>query len=241
MPARKIEFGLEYLDQLLFGVLNLDEQGQFYIAYSGGMDSTVLLHAVLGLKERRSLALTALHLDHGLQEESEEWRRRCGSICEQWGVPFESERINLILDRSIGVEASAREARYRWLQSRMSGDVCYLLTAHHQQDQAETFILNLLRGSGVDGLSASTAVTAFGPHKLVRPLLEVSQEAISVYARDNRLAWVTDPSNSDRSFRRNRIRGSVIPVLEEVKADALEQVTTAIKNMQDVQIWTCLG
>ena len=233
---RKIELDLEYLDHLLFEELALDRERRFYVAFSGGMDSTVLLHAMVGLREQRHLELTALHLDHGLQAESEGWSIHCSGICKEWDVPYESERIEVVPDKAIGVEASARKARYHWLQSRMPGDTSYLLTAHHQRDQAETFLLNLLRGSGVDGLSASTAVMPLGPHRLVRPFLGVSQQAIDNYARNLKLEWITDPSNSDKRFRRNSIRETLIPVLKQIKPDAVEQVSTAIGNLQDVRI-----
>jgi tRNA(Ile)-lysidine synthase len=235
MPADTGKIDSEFLDRLLFEDLCLNKAGHFFVAYSGGLDSTVLLHAMAGLRRRHPLVLTALHLDHGLQEESSTWREHCAVVCDEWDIPLVSERIDVVPDRAMGLEASARRVRYQWLQSAMGAAPGYLLTAHHQQDQAETFLLNLLRGSGVDGLSASMMVTPLGSHKLVRPMLGIAPEAINTYAHHQGLEWVMDPSNRDERFRRNRIRASLIPVLQDIRADVLPQVSIAIENLQDTR------
>ncbi|EAQ96992.2 tRNA lysidine(34) synthetase TilS [Congregibacter litoralis] len=187
----------------------LSAAGQLFVAYSGGLDSTVLLHAAHKTCPDR---LVALHANHGLQAEARRWQAHCEAFCEQLGVAFASTELSLEPAGS-GMEAAARDARYRWFEDRI-GRGGVLLMAHHQDDQAETLLLRLLRGAGPDGLAGMPQHRALGAGSLLRPLLSLPRRALKEYAEESGLSWVEDPSNGDMRFDRNYLRREVMPLLE---------------------------
>ncbi len=183
------------------------------VAFSGGVDSTVLAHA-LSKQRRRLRRLRLVHVDHGLQAASGEWSRQCARVARAWRVPFVGLRANIERARGISPEAAARDARYALLAAAMEpGEV--LVTAQHRDDQVETLLLQLLRGAGVSGLAAMPAIAPFGPGCIVRPLLDVSRAELEAYARAHGLAWLDDPSNLELRFARNFLRHRVLPVIRE--------------------------
>lgn len=184
------------------------------VAYSGGVDSHVLLYALYELRELTSWSVRAVHVDHGLQPESRAWAEHCMQVCDALGIPCKIEHIAVTGARAEGIEAAARHLRYACL-ARHIGANDVLLTAHHLDDQAETVLLQLLRGSGVRGLSAMPMVAGFGVGKLMRPLLGFTRTALSEYAAEHGLRWVDDTSNRDLRHARNFIRHRVLPVLEQ--------------------------
>lgn len=186
----------------------------YWLAYSGGLDSHVLLHACAQLRlQQPQLNFKAIHVDHGLQAVSATWAMHCQSICQQLAIPLSIETLNLTLPAGESVEAIAREARYaafsRYLQA---GDI--LLTAHHQDDQAETLLLHLMRGSGVDGLAAMPGIRPLAAGRLARPLLAFSRTELLAYANAYALAYIQDPSNTQLDFDRNYLRHTVLPLLQ---------------------------
>lgn len=185
---------------------------RLWIAFSGGLDSACLLHAAAAVRRSLPAPLAAVHLDHGLHPSSARWAQHCQEACAALGVPLVIRR--LVISRLPGqsLEAVAREARYAALADLL-GPGELLLTAHHQDDQAETLLLALLRGSGLEGLAAMPRASDLGPGRLVRPLLEVPRSALDAYARGQGLNWVEDPSNVSLSFDRNYLRQRVLPVL----------------------------
>lgn len=184
---------------------------RFVVAFSGGMDSTVLLHA-LG-SAAMDVPILAIHVDHGLQTDSDDWQAQCEQVAKDFGVEFLSERVHIAEFKAQGVEAAAREARYRVLSSQMqAGD--WVLSAHHRDDQAETLLLNLIRGGGPAGIAGIAAIRSFGVGFLARPLLPFSRDELRDYASLHELSWVEDPSNTDRRFDRNYLRHEVLPTLE---------------------------
>ena len=197
----------------LLQVLNTLPAAEAYLlAYSGGRDSHVLLHALTGLSGHLPVTLRAIHVDHGLQPASADWARHCTSVCAELGLECIVERLALRPQKGESPEALARRERYRVLSRHLgAGDM--LLTAHHQDDQAETVLLQLLRGAGPAGLAAMPPVARFGSGYLARPLLQFSRDALLDYARENRLQWVDDPSNSDTGLDRNYLRQRVMPLL----------------------------
>lgn len=184
-------------------------QGQrIHVAYSGGLDSTVLLHALL----RAGIpGIHAVHVHHGLQDVAEAWIAHGERTCREWGVPFQLRRVEVI-EAGQGVEAAAREARYRALRSALApGEV--LATAHHRDDQAETVLLRLLRGTGPSGIAAIRPLTEFAPGWLWRPMLEVPRATLAAYAKKHGLRWIEDPQNRGAEFARSYLRQEILPRL----------------------------
>lgn len=180
------------------------------VALSGGVDSIVLLHTLSTLRERFAFTLSAVHVHHGLSPNADSWQSLCEQACQAQQIPLYTEHVSVDLESGLGVEATAREARYvaleRWRQ-QLAADA--IVTAHHLQDQAETLLLQLVRGAGVKGLSAMGAwdVDRF----LLRPLLAVPKHTLLQYAAAHQLTWVEDESNADTRYDRNFIRQEVMP------------------------------
>lgn len=183
------------------------------VAYSGGVDSTVLLHALAQLQANYSFKLKALHIQHGLQPEAERWLTHCAEICRQWQIPFLAERLKQSPGPGESVEAWARQQRLALFERALIGSDSVLVTAQHQQDQAETLLLQLLRGSGGRGLAAMPALKSLGSGFLARPLLGCSRQQILSYASEHGLRWVEDPSNRNTDFDRNYLRQVIWPQL----------------------------
>lgn len=183
------------------------------IAFSGGLDSRVLLHRLAsdaGLRGR--YALQAVHVDHQLQAASGAWAGQCAAVCQALAVPLQTLRITVRPAPGISLEAAARQARYGVLAALMDARTA-LVTAHHQGDQAETVLLALLRGAGPRGLAAMPWLARFATGWLWRPLLDYSRSALLAYARRHDLRWLDDPSNADTRFARNYLRHRVLPEL----------------------------
>ncbi len=193
--------------------LDARPEAKLVVALSGGLDSTVLLHALALHDDVRRRGLRAVHVDHGLHSDSAAWAMHCASLCAGLGIAFESVRVQV--DRSgAGLEGAARSARHAALQSLLgAGDV--IAFAHHLDDQAETFLLRALRASGPDGLAAMRPWRAFGAGWLWRPLLDVPRVALEAHARAHGLSWIDDPSNADDRFDRNFLRLHVLPLLRQ--------------------------
>jgi tRNA(Ile)-lysidine synthase len=183
---------------------------RWLVAFSGGVDSTVLLHALR--QARPDASILAVHIDHALQPESASWECHCRQFAGHLGVEYSSLRIAVDVESAGGVEAAAREARYAALLPLVDDGDC-LLSGHHEDDQAETLLLNLLRGSGPAGLAGIGVAQSFGRGYLLRPLLGVSGADIRAYAEHRGLEWIDDPSNVDTRFDRNFLRNEVMPVL----------------------------
>jgi tRNA(Ile)-lysidine synthase len=190
----------------------LGPSGDCWIAFSGGTDSTALLHAVAVGADQSPGALRAIHIDHGLHPDSPLWADHCRRICDTLGVPLVVRRLNLAPIPGESLEATARESRYRALAAVLRpGDL--MLTAHNQDDQAETLLLALLRGSGVHGLAAMPREADLGRGRLVRPLLDLPRATLQAYVRSCGLSWIEDPSNVSVRMDRNYLRNSVVPLL----------------------------
>jgi len=200
-------------DELLPQLRRLKEENRCLVGYSGGLDSTVLLHLLAGLREQFDAQLIAIHINHGLQPDADDWQQYCSDVCEQLDIPLQAFRVEIDRDTA-SLEAAAREARHAAFAERMQpGDL--LVTAHHRNDQAETLLLNLMRGSGLHGLAAMPPLRDFPPGKLWRPLLHLSREQLETYASEQGLEWIEDPSNAEIEFDRNFLRNRVIPLLQE--------------------------
>jgi tRNA(Ile)-lysidine synthase len=205
-------FSPESLAEILLGI---PSTSRFLLAYSGGCDSHALVHAAAQLQgQSYPWLFHALHVDHGLQASSAEWARHCQSVCAKLGVELTLLRTDARACAGESPEAAARAARYRAFENMMKTGDC-LITAHHQDDQAETLLLQLLRGGGPHGLAAMPEVSVFASGLHARPLLAYSRRQLREYAQQQSLQWIEDPSNVDIGFDRNYLRVNVVPVLKE--------------------------
>jgi len=195
---------LEYLQ-------SITSTNKFLIAYSGGLDSRVLLHLI---SQHPNVKARAMHVHHGLQKEADDWVSHCQKTCDELKVPVQIAHLNLQINKGESIEDIARKGRYQALKSSLRADEV-LLTAHHQNDQAETLLLQLFRGSGVQGLASMPEFCDFGLGKHARPLLNETRQSLENYARENKLGFIEDPSNVDRSFNRNFLRNQILPQLRE--------------------------
>ncbi|WP_416380465.1 tRNA lysidine(34) synthetase TilS [Gilliamella sp. B2923] len=181
------------------------------VAYSGGVDSTVLLHALTQLKQqqRPDLQLSAIYIHHGLSQNADSWARHCQQQCQIWQVPLIIEKVQL--DPVAGnIEQQARNARYQAIYRHLKSDQM-LCTAQHLDDQCETFLLALKRGSGPAGLSAMPVES----NRHLRPLLTISRQQIEAYANWHQLTWIEDESNQDDHYDRNFLRLKVLPLINQ--------------------------
>lgn len=182
-----------------------------WVAYSGGVDSHVLLHA-LAHNNIRQHDIRAIHIHHGLQAEADAWREHSIQQADFLNIPIEIRHVDAKPAKGQSPEAAAREARYAAFREIVqAGDV--LLTAHNQNDQAETILLQLIRGAGVKGLSAMPSQANFNNGILFRPFLEISRATIESYAQRFQLTWIEDPSNQNTHFDRNYLRQTIFPLL----------------------------
>ena len=185
----------------------------WYIAFSGGLDSTVLLHLLVDyVRSHAAPPLRAVHVHHGLQTAADAWPSHCKSVCDSLAVELVVVHVQVAPGASL--EQSARDARYKaFSQILAPGDV--LFTGQHREDQAETLLFRLLRGAGLRGLAAMPPQRPLGQGSLVRPLLGTSRQHLHEYALAHRLAWIEDPSNRDATFARNYLRAEVVPRLQQ--------------------------
>jgi len=187
---------------------------RYVVAYSGGCDSHVLLHALVQIKDQfPSQNIRAIHVDHGLQTHSPDWAEHCRQVCVALNVPIDVLQLNLSIPKGESTEAYARQQRYAAIQTKLTADDILLL-AQHQDDQAETLLLQMLRGSGVKGLASMPFSKQVDGVHYLRPLLNLTRNDIQQYAIDNQLNWIDDPSNEDTRFDRNFLRHEIIPKLK---------------------------
>ena len=185
------------------------------MALSGGMDSTVLVHALAGPDAPAAAPpLRAIHVNHGLHVEAARWAEHCQALCDELAVPLTILNVSVATGHAGGLEAAARAARYSALGECLQPGEC-LVTAHHQEDQLETILLRLMRGTGIDGLAGIAPRRRFAAGWLQRPLLDIPQSELVAYATRHRLEWVDDPSNANEQADRNFLRLRVVPLLRQ--------------------------
>lgn len=192
---------------------------RYLVAFSGGCDSLALLHLMRALRSQLPGALSAAHVNHGLHPLAGDWAAHCRAVCRDWNIPFICHE--LALETGANLEARAREARYRVLAYGLDPETV-LLTAHHADDQAETVLLRMLRGSGTAGLAGIRRQRPLAGARLARPLLDWSRADLRRYAQANGLQWLDDPANADLAQDRNYLRHEVMPTLRQ-RWPAVEQ------------------
>src|SRR6185369_13683588 len=202
------------------------------VGLSGGIDSVVLLHVLHGLASRFEYKLSAIHVNHGLSPNAGDWQRFCSALCLELGIPFKAVKVKIKRQKS-GLEAAARDAR-RAALAKLGVDA--IAFGHHQDDQAETVLFNLLRGAGLEGASGMPVQGKLGRKALLRPLLAVSRGAIRAYAAEHRLAWIEDESNADETLTRNFIRRRVGPLLESKFPAWRENLARAARHFAGAEV-----
>ena len=211
------------------------------VALSGGLDSVVLLDTVCKAQAKNKTEIYAFHIHHGLQKQADDWLIFCEKLSQKYKIHFDFRLLHLTQSEEQGnIEARARAGRYEAL-----ADLCEeygiedLLLAHHQNDQAETVLLQLLRGAGVAGLAAMSEVRELrSGNKVIqlwRPLINQSKAELEAYAKANKLKWIEDPSNQNTQYRRNAIRKKIIPPLEKIQPDAVASLARSAKVLADAQ------
>ena len=213
----------EPLPQHLRAALASTPPAPLCVAFSGGPDSTALLHALAQLPAARARSLRALHVDHGLHPDSAAWARHAERFCAALDVPCAVLRVQVGGNDGVGVEAAARDARYAALATRLR-DGEYLLLGHHRDDQAETVLLKLLRGAGPEGLGGMRALRPFGRGQLWRPLLALPRRQLRDYVAAHRLECIDDPSNADTRLARNQLRHEILPRLARHWPQAVDSI-----------------
>ena len=200
---------------LLAQLMQFPVPRRYCVAYSGGLDSHVLLHALVQLRDSLPCSdLHAIHINHGIHPDANAWAHHCETVCCELRVTFDMFSVTLQRQPRHSLEALAREARYAaFARCSHPGDL--LLLAHHQDDQAETLILQLLRGSGVKGLAAMPVCNTFALGWMARPLLDCRRSDLQAYAATQHLHWIDDPSNQDTAYDRNYLRHTIFPVLRQ--------------------------
>lgn len=196
------------------------------VGFSGGLDSTVLLHAANRLVESSGLHVTAVHVHHGLSANADVWSDACTDFCHSLNIPLTVRHVQVGDGIGEGLEAAARRVRHKAL---LDSSVDWILLAHHADDQAETILHNLLRGAGVRGCAGIPSSRG----RILRPFLALSRETLLDYARTHQLAWVEDESNSDRRFTRNFLRHEIVPAITSRFPKANERLAAAATRFSE--------
>jgi len=205
------------------------EGKRWWIAYSGGLDSHVLLVVVnkLAASLKNPPAVHALHINHQLSPLAGDWVLHCRRECKALNIPLKVVNVRVVPEQ-VGPEAAARRARYRIFEQLLDEGDC-LLQGHHLQDQSETILFRLFRGHGVAGLAGIPAQRQLGRGKLLRPMLTIKRLQLQRFANDQRLNWIEDESNFDQSFDRNYIRQTVLPVISGRWPKAIERIAVSAR------------
>ena len=205
MLAHKL-LTIDYLQQ------SIDFKKKIYIAFSGGIDSSVLVDILGKNASKLKLNITVIHVNHNISSNSLNWMKHCKEFCSKLGLNFISEEVNIISSGG-GIESAARKARYKIFSKYLKNEE-QILTAHHMNDVTETIFLRLLRGTGIDGLSGLEKSRKLGKGLLIRPFLEVSKKEIEEYAKENDINYIFDETNKDNEYDRNFLRNEIFPKLD---------------------------
>lgn len=212
-------------------ITSLNRFEQLYVGFSGGLDSTVLLH-LLAQQPTLRMKLCAIHVHHGISPNAAIWATHCSEVCADMDLSFLVQNIEF--DRTSNVEENARTARYALFSSHLNTNSALVL-GHHQQDQAETLLLHLFRGAGIDGMASMLELGPLGLGALARPLLAVSRTELEEYALLHQLKWIEDESNQDHQYSRNFIRREVMPLLIEKWPGVAATIARAATHCQQAK------
>jgi len=221
-------------ERLLHTLQSFPAASSYIVGFSGGADSTALLHALGTVQSQLAVPVTAVHVNHGLHGDAGVWQLQCENFCRENAIALTCLDVDPGNVSGKGLEAAARHLRYEAISALLKPGDC-LLTAHHADDQAETILLNLMRGSGVDGLSAMPESRVLGRGFLQRPLLQFQKSTLQDYLRENNIAWTEDPSNQYLNHDRNLVRHQIIPLLEKRWPEVSKRLLLTRKAMSDAR------
>ena len=210
----------------------LSNYDTLFVGFSGGLDSTVLMHC-LATQPMLVGKLRAIHVHHGVSVNAAAWQAHCLQTCETLSIPLTVFQVEF--DRRANIEENARIARYDAFSSLLSCNDCLLL-AHHCDDQAETLLLQLFRGAGVDGMAAMSAHKALAKGALARPFLQHLRQTLESYALEHQLTWVDDESNQDSAFSRNYLRHHIMPLLQEKWPGVVNNLVRSASHCQEAKL-----
>ena len=206
------------------------------VAYSGGLDSSVLLYAAVQLKKQNKISeLSAAHVNHGLQSHADDWQNHCEQVCEKYQLPLKTTRLNLTEKNQLS-EADARKGRFQFLEKLIEKGQT-ILFAHHLDDQVETLLFRLFRGTGMHGMTGIPDSRKFGKGLALRPLLKFSRHELLDYAKLHKLEWIEDPSNLQSEYRRNFIRNDVLSLIRSKwlsVSQSIAQFSTIAKQQVEI-------
>lgn len=217
------------IEQLVKQFIAKYDFDNYVIAYSGGVDSQVLLRAFAKIIPEKVIAF---HVNHGISDNAKTWQDFCSTTAQSLSVDFKFEKFNLLGESNL--EDKARKARYGAFESIMNNRTV-LVTGHHMDDQVETFMLNLMRGAGLDGLSSMPEIKSFGEGFHGRPFLSIGKEDLTEYAVSEGLQWVEDESNKDSVYDRNFIRNEVVPLLKTRWKNASSSICNSVEHIQNAK------
>ncbi len=201
---------------------------EILMGFSGGLDSSVLIHLLSQMRAKLNFKLKAIHVHHGLSSSADDWLNFCKEKCKLLDIEFHSEKVKINEKTSLGIEGEARKLRYKAIKETQK-DIVAL--GHHQNDQAETLMLQLLRGAGLKGLAAMPEFDS--KRKFWRPLLNIKKDTLEKYAKDKKIEYIEDESNQDINFDRNFIRKKVLPLIESRYPSSIETMSRSAINISE--------
>lgn len=201
---------------------------EILLGFSGGLDSSVLLHLLSQMRAKLNFKLKAIHVHHGLSASANDWKNFCKEKCKLLDIEFYSEKVKINEKTSLGIEGEARKLRYKAIKKTQKD---FVALGHHQNDQAETLMLQLLRGAGLKGLAA---MPEFDPkRKFWRPLLNIKKDTLEKYAKNKKIEYIDDESNQDINFDRNFIRKKILPLIESRYPSSIETISRSAINISE--------
>ena len=201
---------------------------EILLGFSGGLDSSVLLHLLAQMQAKLHFKLKAIHIHHGLSSSADNWLNFCKDKCKSLNIEFYDEKVKINDKSSLGIEGEARELRYKAIKKKQKGIV---VLGHHQDDQAETLMLQLLRGSGLKGLAGMPEFDV--KRKFWRPMLNIKKKLLEIYADENNIEYIEDESNEDINFDRNFIRKKVLPLIESRYPASIKTICRSASNISE--------
>ena len=216
-------------DRLIASLERLPRPRAYWVGFSGGADSTALLQAMHECREQLTAPIQVIHFHHGLHPEADAWQEHCRSFCDERDLPWQAERLDIDASGGCSLEEAARHQRYRAVAATLGEREMYL-TAHHAEDLAETLFLNLMRGSGVEGLAGIPVLRNLARGWVARPLLNVYRHELEAFLLQRGIGWLTDPSNADTAFDRNYLRQALFPLLERRWPGLVRRLSRTARN-----------